>query len=174
MRRLRFNVSVPVALLFAQGTLMAAGPAQPAKAESGRADASSSEHRVFQPEQLKWKDGPAALPPGAKYVVLEGDPSKEGYFAMRVKLPAGYRIPPHTHPNVERVTVLSGTLNLGMGATFDPKAGEALRAGSYFAMPTGMQHFAWTDGEVELQLATLGPWAVHYVNPADDPRRKKE
>ena len=114
------------------------------------------------------------LPPGCKYVVLEGDPAKEGYFAMRLKLPAGYKIPPHTHPNVERVTILSGTFNLGTGATFDSKSGEALRAGSYFAMPTGMQHFAWTDDEVELQLATIGPWGITYVNPADDPGRKKE
>src|SRR5687767_15283229 len=71
------------------------------------------------PDKLQWKNGPASLPKGAKIAVLEGDPSKEGPFVFRIKAPDGYRIPPHTHPKMERVTVISGTFNIGMGKMFD-------------------------------------------------------
>jgi hypothetical protein len=67
------------------------------------------------PDKLEWKDGPPSLPKGAKIAVLEGDPGKDGPFVFRVKVPDGYRIPPHTHPKMERVTVISGQFNIGMG-----------------------------------------------------------
>ena len=70
---------------------------------------------VYRPDGLKWKDGPASLPPGAKIAVLEGDPARPGPFVFRVKVPDGYRIPPHTHPKAERVTIIAGTFHLGMG-----------------------------------------------------------
>jgi quercetin dioxygenase-like cupin family protein len=130
----------------------------------------SSKHQVALPDELKWEDA-KALPPGAKVAVLEGDPQKEGFFTMRIKLPAGYKIPPHTHPCPERVTVLSGTFHLGQGEKFDDKAGKALPAGSYTSMPPGMRHYAWSEGETVLQLSTIGPWGITYVNPADDPRK---
>src|SRR5690348_8300886 len=82
------------------------------------------------PDKLEWKDGPASLPKGAKIAVLEGDPSKEGPFVFRVKVPDGYRIPPHTHPKTERVTVISGIFNIGMGETLDPKATKPMPAGT--------------------------------------------
>ena len=126
---------------------------------------------LVRPEQVKWKDGPESLPAGAKFAVLEGDPAKAGYFAMRVMLPAGYRIPPHWHPNVERVTVLSGTMLLGMGDSSDTGATEALPAGSYVSMPPRMRHFARTEVPTVVQITTTGPWAIHYLNQADDPRR---
>jgi hypothetical protein len=135
--------------------------------------AAMPQHVVFLPGQANWKDGPPSLPPGAKFVVLEGDPSKEGYFAMRAMLPDGYRIPPHWHPNVERVTIISGTFHLGAGERFDRSAAQALPAGSYSTMQPGMTHFGWAEGQTVIQVTTLGPWAVNYVNPSDDPRRSK-
>src|SRR5688572_18095605 len=74
---------------------------------------------LYRPKAVKWVDGPPSLPSGAQFAVLEGDPTKEGPFTMRVKVPNGYRIPPHTHPKTERLTVISGTFRLGMGDTFD-------------------------------------------------------
>jgi quercetin dioxygenase-like cupin family protein len=141
--------------------------------KSSPGDAKAHEQAMYRPEQIVWKDGPPSLPPGAKFAVLEGDPAKKGYFAMRLKFPDGYRISPHWHPNVERVTVIKGTLHLAMGEQFEKGTANALTAGSYSFMPPGMRHFAWTEGETELQLATIGPWAINYVNPADDPRNKK-
>src|SRR5262245_25117754 len=124
------------------------------------------------PADIKWQDAPPALPKGAKMAVLEGDPSKEGPFVIRAKLPDGYKIAPHTHPKDERVTVLSGTLYFGMGGKFDEKAGKALTVGSYGRMPAGMKHFGWVKGETVLQVHGEGPWSIDYVNPEDDPRKK--
>jgi hypothetical protein len=131
------------------------------------------DHEIVTPEQLKWADGPASLPPGAKMAVLEGDPAKDGPFVVRVKLPDGFRIMPHTHARDERVTVLTGTLYLGMGEKFDEKGAKAMPAGSYGRTGAGMKHFGYVKGETVLQLHGQGPWTVEYVNPADDPRKKK-
>jgi quercetin dioxygenase-like cupin family protein len=102
---------------------------------------------------------------------LEGDPGKEGPFVFRIKLPDGYRIPPHSHPKMERVTVISGTFNIGMGDKFDEKAGQSMPAGTFGHWPAGMQHFVWAKGETVIQLHGVGPWVINYVNPDDDPRR---
>jgi quercetin dioxygenase-like cupin family protein len=129
---------------------------------------------VHWPDTLVWKDGPPSLPPGAKMAVLEGDPTKKGPFVFRVKVPDGYRIAPHTHPRPERVTVLAGSFHLGMGEKFDPKHAQALPAGTYGTWPAGMAHFVWVEGETVVQFHGDGPWAIDYVNPADDPRNRKK
>jgi len=126
---------------------------------------------VYAPGQVKWSEAPPFLPPGAKVARLEGDPGKEGPFVMRVKMPDGYRIPPHTHPKPERVTVLSGTFHVGMGDRFDPTKGKAMPAGSFGTWPAGMKHFVWAEGETVIQLHGVGPWTLAYVNPEDDPRK---
>jgi quercetin dioxygenase-like cupin family protein len=131
------------------------------------------EPSIHQAPQIQWQPGPASLPPGAKLAVLEGDPAKDGPFTMRLMMPDGYRIPPHTHPKVEHVTVITGTFNLGMGEKFDQTAGRELPAGTFGFWPAGMKHFAWAKGETIIQLHGIGPWTINYLNPADDPRQKK-
>ena len=121
-------------------------------------------------ESIPWRDGPASLPPGAKLAVLEGDPSKEGFFTMRLRLPDGYQIPPHTHPKVEHIAVISGTFQFGMGEKFDKSATRAMPAGTFGYWPAGMKHFVWADGETVVQLHGYGPWKIVYLNPEDDPR----
>jgi quercetin dioxygenase-like cupin family protein len=129
--------------------------------------------RLSSPANIVWKDGPASLPSGAKMAVLEGDPGKEGFFTMRLWLPDGFRIPPHFHPKVERVTVIKGTFNFGMGEKFDQTATRELPEGTFGFWPAGMRHFAWAKGETILQLHGIGPWMITYVNPSDDPRKPK-
>jgi quercetin dioxygenase-like cupin family protein len=131
----------------------------------------SSEHKVLMPDDVKWAPAPASVPKGAEAAVIYGDPSKEDLFAMRLRLPAGYHIPPHTHPKPEIVTVISGVLLLGEGATADQGKTTALPAGSFFVMAPGMQHFVYTEQETVLQLNSSGPWGLTYVNPQDDPRK---
>jgi quercetin dioxygenase-like cupin family protein len=130
--------------------------------------------KILAPEDVKWGPGPASISPGAQAAVLYGDPSKEGLFALRLKLPKGYRIAPHSHPKPEIVTVISGTFRLGMGEKADPSKAQALPAGSFFAMPPGMVHFASNDEETVIQLNSIGPWTLTYVNPKDDPRQKTQ
>jgi len=126
---------------------------------------------IFTPSEIVWKDGPASLPPGTKMAVLEGDPAKEGPFTMRLRAPDGYRIPPHTHPKTERLTVISGTFRLGMGEKFAPDHLIDMPAGCYGFWPAGMTHFVQVRGETVVQLHGIGPWQIVYVNPSDDPRR---
>jgi quercetin dioxygenase-like cupin family protein len=130
-------------------------------------------HKITTPQELKWGPAPPSIPPGAQAVVLYGDPGKEGLFALRLKLPNGYRIAPHTHPKPEIVTVISGTFRLGMGPKIDAGKAQGLPAGSFFALSPGMQHFAIAEGETVVQLNSMGPWTINYVDPNDDPRRKK-
>jgi quercetin dioxygenase-like cupin family protein len=154
-------------------TLMLAAPALFALAIAQDDSKAKAEHIVVAPEDVKWGDAPPSLPPGAKLAVIEGDPKKEGYFMMRLKVPAGYKIPPHFHPQPERVTVISGKFCVGFGDTFDETKTKALPAGSYFSFIPKSHHFAHAAEETVLQLSTIGPWDLTYVNPADDPRTKK-
>ena len=128
-------------------------------------------HTMVVPNDIKWGPAPNVLPAGAQAAVLFGDPTKEGLFALRLKFPAGYSIPPHTHPVDEVVTVISGTGNLGMGEKADKSATMALPAGSFFALPPGTAHFVFVDDETVVQITTNGPWGLKYINPADDPRK---
>jgi len=120
---------------------------------------------------IQWGDPPPVLPKGAKFAVLSGDPSKAGPFVVRMKAPAGYKFAPHWHPTDEHVTVISGTFSLGMGDTFDAAKTKAMGAGSYGLLPAEMHHFAWTKDGAEIQINGMGPFALIYVNAADDPSR---
>lgn len=139
----------------------------------GAVQAASDEMGIFPAAKVKWIDGPASLPAGAKLAVLEGDPTKEGFFTMRLFLPDGYRVAPHWHPKVEHVTVISGTFNLGMGEKFDQAGAREMTAGTFGYWPAGMKHFAWAKGDTVVQLHGIGPWTITYVNPSDDPRNIK-
>jgi len=128
---------------------------------------------IHTPDSIKWQAGPPSLPAGAQLAVLEGDPTKEGPFTMRLKLPDGYRVPPHTHPKTEHITVISGTFNWGMGDKFDSAMTRPMPAGTFGFWPAGMKHFVWMKGETIVQLHGIGPWSIEYVDPADDPRKAK-
>jgi quercetin dioxygenase-like cupin family protein len=106
--------------------------------------------------------------------VLYGDPGKDGMFAFRLKVPKDYQIPPHTHPKPEIVTVMSGTVRLGMGETADRAKAQVLPAGSFFALSPGSAHFFFADEDAVIQLNSTGPWGINYVNPKDDPRQKTQ
>jgi len=136
--------------------------------------ATSEQHVVLNAADLKWGDAPPGLPPGAKLAVLAGDPNKKGLFTVRLQTPAGYKVPPHTHPTSEHITVISGTFNIGTGDKFDEAAGKEMGAGGYMVMPPGMKHYAWTPAETIIQVQGMGPFVIKYVNPADDPRNAKQ
>src|SRR5262249_30450622 len=122
------------------------------------------------PDALVWKDAPS-LPKGAQTTIVAGDPTKPGMFVVRAKWPPNYRIPPHTHPNVEMVTVLAGTVFVAEGDKLDQGKGKMMTAGSFYAMPAGHPHYVWTGTEgATIQVQSIGPTAIDYVSRADDPR----
>lgn len=128
-------------------------------------------HLMVKPEDLKWSAVPS-LPPGAKLAVIEGPLNEATPFTMRIRVPANYEIPAHWHPAIEHVTVISGTFNMGAGDQLDRSRSTALGPGSVAIMQPRTRHFAWTGAETEIQVHGVGPWAINYVNPADDPRKK--
>jgi quercetin dioxygenase-like cupin family protein len=134
----------------------------------------ADEHKIVPADSLAWSEAPPMLPAGAQVAVLYGSPKEEGLFVMRLKFPAGYHVPPHFHPVTEAVTVISGALALGMGETADRSKAQALPAGSFFALPADMAHYAFADEETVVQLSTNGPWGLTYVNAADDPRNASQ
>lgn len=143
-----------------------------ALAQDGMHDKGPDDPIIILPGEIEWKDGPASFEKGSQMAVLEGNPGEAGFFNLQIKMPDGFRISPHWHPRVERVTVIKGTFKLGHGEIFDADAAESLVAGSYFSMPPEMVHFAVTEGETIVQLTTIGPWEIHYINPEDDPRKR--
>ena len=132
----------------------------------------SSAAVVVPAGDVKWGAAPAVLPAGAKLAVVSGDPGKAEPFTLRLQMPAGYKIAPHSHPTDEHVTVLSGTLAAAMGNTFDDKALKDLAAGSYANMAAGMNHYVQARSATVVQVHGMGPFVVNYANAADDPSKK--
>jgi quercetin dioxygenase-like cupin family protein len=132
-----------------------------------------TDHTIVSPDDVKWGDAPASVPRGAKAALLDGDPTKPGIFILRLKLPAGYRMPPHWHPVDERVTIVSGKLKLGLGDTFDAEKTRPLGPGSFYSLPPKSSHFSVAAEETVMQISTTGPWSLNYVHPEDDPRKAK-
>jgi quercetin dioxygenase-like cupin family protein len=130
-------------------------------------------HIMVRPTQLEWKPVPS-MAPGATMALIEGDLSSERPFTFRLRLPDGYRIAPHTHPAYERVTVLSGTFHFAHGERFDRARTQALPPGSFAVMPPGAPMYGYAEGETVIQLHGQGPWAIEYLNPADDPRKSAQ
>jgi quercetin dioxygenase-like cupin family protein len=122
--------------------------------------------------QIKWEPAPPVLPKGAELAVLAGDPSKDGHYVVRLKMPTGYKIPAHNHPAAEMVTVISGKFHIGMGDKLDLKKGVRLTAGGYAEAPARMNHYAWATGPTVVQVHGQGPFTITYVNPADDPSNR--
>jgi quercetin dioxygenase-like cupin family protein len=131
----------------------------------------ADDHVAASTDSLKWSPAPPAFPKGAEIAVITGDPGKEGPFVFRLRVPAGYKVPPHTHPADENVTVISGTFRIGMGEKFDEATGTALKAGGFAKAPKGMAHYAWFTEPTVVQVHGVGPTAISYINPADDPRK---
>jgi hypothetical protein len=138
---------------------------------TGAAAVAADSPIVSSSKDVKWGPAPPILPKGAMMTVMAGDPGVAGLVAVRLKMPAGYKIPAHWHPTDEQVTVLSGTLAIGMGDKLDETKGVTLRAGGFGVAPAHMNHYAWTKTGAVIQINLMGPFALTYVNPADDPTK---
>ena len=135
-------------------------------AQGGGVDA----HRAVLPGDIKWAAAPSSLPSGAEIAVLYGDPAKEGDFVIRLKAPKGYRVPPHTHPAAELVTIISGAFSFGRGQSADRASVEKIPAGGFISMPAGVLHYVFVDEDSVLQINAVGPFKIDYYDPKDDPR----
>lgn len=123
-------------------------------------------------KDVKWGAPPPSFPPGAKFAVIAGDPAATGLVTIRFDMPAGYSIAPHFHPTDEHVTVLKGTFSIGMGDVVDKAHALTLSPGGYGVAMANMHHYAFTKTGATVQVHMQGPFAITYVNPADDPSKK--
>jgi len=127
---------------------------------------------IMNKEDIQWGDAPPSLPKGAKIAVLYGDPGKPGQFTIRLQMPAGYRIAPHWHSQDENLTLISGTMYLGLGEKADRKKAHALKGGAYHYLPAKTTHYAYTGkAPATVQVSGEGPFDINWVNPADDPAK---
>jgi quercetin dioxygenase-like cupin family protein len=152
-----------LAFMFAGGAL----------ADTHKSETGMSGHVMVTPDQVQWSDAPS-IGPGVKIAVIEGTMKDESPFTALIKFPADFKVPVHTHPVTERVTVLSGNFYLGIGNEFDRAKAKTLPPGSVALMEPGVTMFAFTeDEESVIQLHGTGPWGITYVNPEDRPTGKK-
>ena len=156
--------SIPILLLLAlSGGALAANPGMP--------DAQPAmQHAVTHAADTTWGPAPPMLPAGAQIAVLAGDPGKEGSFTIRLKMPPGYRVPRHWHPTDEAVTLVEGDLTLSMGDATAMAQDETLAPGDFINLPTPMRHEASSKGGAVVQIQSMGPFEITYVDPKDDPR----
>jgi mannose-6-phosphate isomerase-like protein (cupin superfamily) len=134
----------------------------------------SAEKNAFTPDTVQYGPAPSFVAPGAQLAVLEGNPmAASGDYTVRLKMPDGYRINPHWHPKRENVTVLSGTLKVGMGDHFVESGMMSFPAGSFAYLDPDMHHYVTASGEVVVQIHGMAPVQFNYIAPNDDPSRKK-
>ena len=177
MLNVRTLSTLAAATALATATLVAQA-AKPAPAQENAvkpkpaAAKPAGKHVVVTTGDIKWGPAPDSLPPGAQMAVLDGDPGKPAPFVIRAKFPDGYKVMPHYHPTDESITVLSGTFMAGMGDTWNDSSMTALKAGEFAKMPKLMHHYAGSKGETIIQIHGTGPFAITYLNPKDDPRKK--
>lgn len=127
-------------------------------------------------DDAKWGPAPPFLPPGAQIAVLSGNPMGTGSYSVRLRFPANYAIPAHSHPTDENVVVTKGDMTFGMGDKLSKTAtgNKTIQVGGYALAPTGMNHYAYAGASgAEIVLYGLGPVEFKYVDPADDPRNAK-
>jgi quercetin dioxygenase-like cupin family protein len=130
----------------------------------------ADDHVMVTGDQLKWIPAPPAFPKGAEIAVLAGDPSKDGQYVIRLKAPAGYKVPPHSHPFDENVTVISGSFVIAPGEKMSDQH-PVLKPGGFARMPKGTVHYALFPEATVIQIHGLGPQGIIYANPGDDPRK---
>lgn len=124
---------------------------------------------IMSSKDVAWSAAPPVLPKGAMIAILSGDPAATGPVVLRLKLPAGYKIPAHWHPTDEQITVLSGTFFVGMGDKLDAAKGQAFTSGGFAVAVAHMNHYAWTTTGATVQVNMMGPFQITYVDPADNP-----
>ncbi len=123
-------------------------------------------------DSLQWGPAPAVFPAGAKMAVVSGDPTKPGPFIIQLAMPDGYRLAPHFHPTDETVEVKQGTFLFAMGDTFDLAKTKPMKVGEKGSIPANMHHYATAKGATVVAVTSTGPFALTYVNPADDPQKQ--
>ncbi len=131
---------------------------------SALALAQTATPRPVLPKDLIWSTRPQN--PAVQGAWVLGAEKKPGAYLFRVKLAAGGRIAPHSHPDERSSTVLAGTIYVGFGEVFDEARVVAIPTGGVYVAPAGVAHYVWAkDGEACYQEAGVGPTGTVPVQP---------
>lgn len=112
------------------------------------------------PDDLQWVD--AKELPGVKVAILSGNPEKKEFYVARVKFPANFAIPVHSHPKNEYDTIISGKFSYGLGDKIDRTKDIDLPAGAFVVFPAKASHYGWTKEETIIEVSGIGPWGTIY------------
>ncbi len=123
------------------------------------------------PDEIKWERVKSAKW-GMRMVKLVGDPAESGPYVYRIKMPAGYKMPPHVYEEGQSITVLKGTYWTGIGKKTDPMSLREFNPGGFFIIKGGAPRYTWARTEVILQISGQGPSKLNYVFEGDDPRKR--
>jgi mannose-6-phosphate isomerase-like protein (cupin superfamily) len=130
---------------------------------AGRAAQTAPSPTILTPDKIHWQAGTGAMK-GAQFAVLYGDPSRPGFYAMRLRMPDGLVFAPHVHGEQENVSVISGTLMVGLGDKVDTTKMVSLAAGSFVSVPPHVHHYAMSKGTTVLEIAGIGPRTMTAVH----------
>ena len=134
----------------------------------GQSAASPTGVKTARLDDVEWRPGPF---PGSSIAVLAGDP-KQGMHHTYLKLADGAYVAPHWHSTDEYVTVISGTMLLGIGAKAAHDQTRLYGPGAFVFMPAKTPHYVWAKGQAVLSQTRSGPADFHWIDPADDPARQ--
>ena len=105
---------------------------------------------------------------GVQTAVLEGDPSKPGFYLTINKFPPGVMSRPHTHPDERHCVVLKGTWYTGEGKDWTPEKTVGLKPGEYMRHPSGGLHYDGAlDEEVLVLISGYGPTRADVLDHGD-------
>ena len=123
-------------------------------------------------EEIDWEPFPE-FPPSARLAIVVGEPLQDGPYTIRVKVPGGVTLMPHTHSEDRFYTVISGVFYIGLGDKFDADKLEAYPPGSVIVLPGNTSHFHWAkSGEYITQVTAIGPLGLEYIDAKDNPRNE--
>ena len=165
----RFGVLGRRALHLGMQALLLAAPTGIARTQSV-ATSSNDRAIIVRADSLSWAD--LGLIPGVRIAMLHGNPQDTGTYTLRLRFPAGTRMPAHWHPKVEYATLISGALWLGMGEREDSAKTKLVERGAFLVAPARMAHYGRAREETVIQLSGPGPYEVVFVDPTDDPRKR--
>ncbi len=84
---------------------------------------------------LKWGACPPPFAGGCQIAVLHGDPARPNSDIL-LRVPGGFRLPPHKHSSAERMMLVGGQLRV----RYEGSAARVLTPGTYTYGPAGLPH----------------------------------
>jgi quercetin dioxygenase-like cupin family protein len=115
-------------------------------------------------DQFQWRPNEGNTL-GVETAVLEGDPSKPGFYLTINRFPPGVMSRPHYHPDERNIMVIKGTWYTDEGKEFRPDKAIPMKPGEYMRHPAGGPHYDGAlDEEVWVAISGYGPTSATVID----------